>query len=148
MPRSVLRRAILSVVILALVPVAVVRAADVQPVVTLEPVAASAYRGETEYFAAHLSDGALGPVQFETSVDGITWESYSGSSQSGGSPVFWFHGGTVDGSVPLGLRYIRAHYPGWSGFLPADSEPQQQLVLIREAEITDLRVVGQDYATI
>ena len=133
MRRGVLRRAILSLVVIATMPVTVVRAADIQPTVTLDPVAPAVYRGEPAAAFAVVSHGAPGALLFEWSSDGSTWVALPGPNASGDR---WMTGLPTDASVPLGTRYIRASYPGSPGFLPAVSESQSQEVLIRTGAIT------------
>lgn len=139
---SALRRLLLGIALLTIIPVPVVRAADIQPVVTLDPIDPSVYRGDVETLTAHITDGAPNQVDFEISSDGSTWHRYAGSGQTGDGT--WTHTGYVDGSTPLGTVFIRAHYPGSAGFLPADSDPRQREVLIHQGEITDFRAFNPE----
>jgi hypothetical protein len=147
MQSSALRRLLLAGIFAALIPVPVVRAADVQPIVTLDPIATSVYRGDHEYFMAHISDGAPFRVAFEWSPDGTTWHAYAGLSEAG-SAGDWEYGGPVPGTLPVGTSFIRAFYPGSPGFLPAASTPRSREVSIHQAQITDFEIFNPNQPAI
>jgi hypothetical protein len=135
--------------ILALLPVEVVRAADIQPTVTLDPIAPTIYRGEVEHFTAHLANGHEFGVMFQQSIDGgITWDNYVGGNVSGTDPNTWVADIEVGPSIPLGARLIRAYSTPKPGFLEASSDPQEETVQIHQSAITSLKVVNVDWPTI
>jgi hypothetical protein len=148
MGRHVLRRLLVVLAVLAVLPVEVAHAEDVQPTVTLDPIGDTIYRGDYEHFTAHVANGHQFGVTFQQSFDGTTWTGYSGSSQSGGDPNTWFGGTQVTGSVPLGTRWIRAYTFPTAGFLEAWSAPQQQDVLIHESSISEVKAFNPDWPAI
>jgi hypothetical protein len=137
-----LRRSILAAALVGLLPVPIARAADIQPTVTMDPVPSSVYRGENALFYAHVSHVTEAGVDFESSTDGATWEKVTGSVYTGDDS--YFGNRQVEGSVPLGIRYLRARMPASPGFLEAVSATQEQEVLIHEASILDFRIFNPD----
>ena len=138
MGRTLIRRSLVAALVIASLPVSIARAADIQPVVTLDPIAPVVYRGELDSMTAHVSDGA-GGVFFQVSTDdGATWETFAGSSQAGDG---WSQSSYISSTFPLGMVLIRAHVYAQAGFLEASSEPQEREVRRRQAVITDFRIV-------
>jgi len=141
-PSRLLRRWLLAIALMALLPVPVVRAANVQTAVTLDPIAPTAYRGDIALYGGDITSGATGDVTVEWSSDNSTWQAI------GLAPIApdtrWGRSESVPGSIPLGTRYIRAHFAGGPGFLEAFSESRTQEVLIHQATIQTYGVKTQN----
>jgi len=136
----------MSLVVSSFIDVRPVRAADVQPVLTLDPIEPVVYRGEQQAFNATLTGGPPGGPFIQVSYDGETWETLTGMNQGG---IDGWHSHTfVPDNQPLGPRFIRAHYHGAEGYLPATSEVQEQTVARRQAQIQDFQVFSPDYPAI
>ena len=137
---SLLRRSLLAVALIALLPVPIVRAADIQPVLTMDPIPSSIYRGQWTLFNGHITGEPSGQVLVESSTDGVTWQWVNSANINISFGSWSTSEPTLDGNTPLGTRYIRAHYPGAPGYLEAFSAVQSQNVLIRQATISNFHV--------
>jgi FlgD Ig-like domain len=135
MRSRLLRRLLLAATLVALLPVPIARAADIQPTVTMWPIAATAYRGDHESLVAEVSDSAPGTVTFEWSSDGASWQTYSGAEHLVNDQNQWVYQDTVPSTAPLGAGFIRAHVEATPGFLSADSAAQARETKIHQGQI-------------
>ncbi len=130
--RPLLRRAIVLACVVSILPLATVRATT--PTSLTITGEASVYRGPATYFTAQLTPAVPGLlIWFDQSQDGVSWTLMGGdTTSSDGSAV---QGGYVDGSVPVGTRYVRARFGGTADYEASTSLSFTQEVLIHQSQI-------------
>jgi hypothetical protein len=140
-----LRRAIVFACVVSIVPLTVARAAT--PTSITLTGAASVYRGQSASFTAQVTPAVYGlTIWFDQSQDGVTWSLMGGDlTESDGSAN---RGSTVDGSVPLGTRYVRARFDGTADYDASVSPTLTQEILIRQSQITAFAAQSPNWPSI
>jgi hypothetical protein len=137
-----LRRAVVLACVVSILPLATVRATT--PTSLTLTGAASVYRGQSASFSGQISPAPpIWPIyiRIEQSQDGVTWTlvGWPGVEIDGSFRASW----TIDGSVPLGTRYVRARFDGTADYDASVSPTLTQEILIRQSQITAFYVSSQ-----
>jgi len=135
--RSGLRALVLGLVtavLMSIVPLGYVLAADVETTTNLAPLDAVLVRNWLTSFSATVSPAdAPGQVVFEQSADGSGWTTIATSALVAGAAMAQAR---IDSNFPLGTVHVRARYEGATGYLTSTSDEQLRSVVRTGTSIT------------